>query len=292
MKMCTKLLTVHMFKDVAKKDLVSKCPLYPNRYDGNKSMIWAKNDMNERVGIVDQIMVLKNSNPGIGLHARNATMGEEYAMVEQFIDYYCSKFIHNNKKHRLAVFVEPRIDSGFPDVVFASYRPSILENWSDERSKLDVSDFKLLSFLCYTPNATGDIIISKLGLPERQTLKSLEKLLDAKLIVHRNMCWQARNIRDIFSITKLVAVEAKMSNVSKVVEQSFLNTWFASHSYAVTNSVNPHNDTIQSFSQCGVGLYCRGKQFKKVVDAKQYSLPSSYLSFQFNEWIGRTLAMA
>jgi hypothetical protein len=35
-------------------------------------------------------------------------------------------------------------------------------------------------------------------------------------------------IRDIFSITKLVAVEAKMSNLSKVVEQSFLNTWFAS----------------------------------------------------------------
>lgn len=241
---------------------------------------------------MSQVIILKNSNPGIGLYTRNATIGEEYAMVEQFIDFYCSKFVRDNKKNKLAVFVEPRIDSGFPDVVFASYRPSILDIWSNEREKLDVSDLKLLSFLCYTPNATGDIIISKLGLPERQTLKSLEKLIDAKLVVRRNNCWRVRNIYDIFSITKLVAVEAKLSKVSKVVEQSFLNTWFASHSYALTNAVNPHNDTVQSFSQCGVGLYCRGKQFKKVVDARQYALPSSYLSFQFNEWIGRTLAMA
>ena len=239
-----------------------------------------------------QVLVLNNSNARIGLNTRNATIGEEYAMVEQFIDFYCSKFVRDNKKHHLAVFVEPRIDSGFPDVVFASYRPSILENWTNEREKIDSSDLKLLSFLCYTPNVTGDIIISKLGLPERQTLKSLEKLLDAKLAVRRNNYWRARNTRDIFSITKLVAVEAKLSNVSKVVEQSFLNTWFASHSYALTNAINPHNDTIQSFEQCGIGLYCRGKQFKRVVDARQYALPSSYISFQFNEWIGRTLAMS
>jgi hypothetical protein len=239
---------------------------------------------------MSQITIVNASRPDIELYTRNATIGEEYAMVEQFIDYYCSKFIRDNKKHNLAVFIEPRIDSGFPDVVFATYRPSILDNWSEEREKLGTSDLKLLSFLSYTPNATRDIIISKLGLPERQTLKSLQKLLDAKLIVRRyNCCWQARNIRDIFSITKLVAVEAKMSNVSKVVEQSFLNTWFASQSYALTNATNPHNDTIQSFSQYGVGLYCRSNRFKKIVDAKQYALPSSYLSFQFNEWIGRML---
>lgn len=241
---------------------------------------------------MNQIMMLKNSNPSIGLYTRNATIGEEYKMIEQFIDYYCSKFVRDNKKHRLAVFIEPRIDSGFPDVVFASYRPSILENWSYERAKIDVSDLKLLSFLCYTPNATSDVIISKLGLSERQTSKSLEKLLDAKLVLHRNSFWRVCNSHDLFSITKLVAVEAKIDNVNKVFEQSFLNTWFASHSYALTNTIHPHNSTVQSFSKCGIGLYCRGKQFKKIINARQYTLPSSYLSLQFNEWIGRTHAMA
>jgi len=240
---------------------------------------------------MEQILLLKNSRPSIGLYTRNATIGEEYAMVEQFIEYYCAKFIRDNKKHHLAVFVEPRIDSGFPDIVFASYRPSILDSWSDARIRLDTSDFKLLSFLCYTPNATDDIIMSKLALSEKQTLRSLEKLIDAKLILRRNMCWKARNMSDIFSVTKLVAVEAKISNVGRVVEQSFLNTWFASHSYALTNATKPRRETLQSFSQCGVGLYCGGEQFKKVMNAKQYALPSSYLSYQFNDWIGRALSL-
>ena len=94
--------------------------------------------------IVNQVILLKDSNSRIGLYTRNTTIGAEYTMVEQFIDYYCSKFIRDNKKHNLAVFVEPRIDSGFPDVVFAVYRPSIMDNWSNEREKLDVSDLKLL----------------------------------------------------------------------------------------------------------------------------------------------------
>jgi hypothetical protein len=102
---------------------------------------------------VNQIIVLKNTDPNIGLYTRNATIGEEYAMVEQFIDYYCSKFTNDNKKHNLAVFVEPRIGSGFPDVVFAAYRPSILDSWTNEREKLRVDDLKLLSFLCHTPKS-------------------------------------------------------------------------------------------------------------------------------------------
>lgn len=241
---------------------------------------------------MSQVTIIQKNMPNIGLYTRNITVGDEYAMVEQFIDYYCTKFIRGNKKMQLAVFIEPRISSGFPDIVFATYRPSILEHWSDERMNLDINDLKLLSFLCCTPNVTEDGILSILGLSPKQTLKSVGKLLDAKVIARRSGCWQTKNINEIFGITKLVAVEAKMNNVSKVVEQSFLNTWFSSHSYALTNATNPQEDTVLACIQCGIGLYCRGKQFKKVVDAKPYALPSSYLSFQFNEWICRILMTA
>lgn len=241
---------------------------------------------------MSQVTIIQKSMPNIGLYTRNTTVGDEYEMVEQFIDYYCTKFIRNNQKMQLAVFVEPRISSGFPDIVFATYRPSILDNWSDERMKLDISDLKLLSFLCYTPNVMENDILSTLGLSAKQALKSVGKLLDAKVIVRRNGYWHARSINEIFGITKLVAVEAKMTNVSKVVEQSFLNTWFSSHSYALTSVANPQGETVQACVQCGIGLYCRGKQFKKIVDAKSYALPSSYLSFQFNEWICRMLTVA
>jgi hypothetical protein len=239
---------------------------------------------------MSQIIVFNESNPFIGLQTRPATIGNEYKLVKQFIEYYITKFSHENKNHKLAIFIEPRIESGFPDVVFVTFLPSILNNWSNEREKLDTSDLKVLSFLYHAQNVKGVNIISKLGLSEKKTLISLEKLMNAKLVSYRNNCWKPRKLRNIFSITKLMALEAKLDNISKVVEQSFLNTWFASHSYALTNAANPQTETVQVFSKCGIGLYCKEKQFRKVVEAKQYSLPSSYLSFQFNEWIGKTIA--
>lgn len=239
---------------------------------------------------MSQIMVFHTSRPDIGLITRTATKGKEYALVEQFVDYYCDNFIRNNKKTQLAVFVEPRIESGFPDVVFASYLPSITDNWSEKREQLDIFDLKLLSHLCYATETVGSKLITTLGFPEKQTISSLEKLMDAKLISYRQQSWRIRELRSIFSITKLIAVEAKINDINKVVEQTHLNTWFASHSYALTNSSRPQHETVRTFSKYGLGLYCKGAQFRKIVEAKQHALPSSYLSFQFNEWIGKTLA--
>ncbi|MBT9142786.1 MAG: hypothetical protein DDT32_01623 [Syntrophomonadaceae bacterium] len=239
---------------------------------------------------MDQVTIFNSSKPDIGLFTRPATCGDEYALVEMFIEYYCHTFIRNNKKTHLAVFVEPRIDSGFPDVVFVSYLPSITNNWSDRREALDVFDLKLLSYLCATENALGTKLISTLGFPEKQTITSLEKLMDAKLVTYRNHSWRVRELRDAFGITKLVAVEAKLNDISKVVEQTYLNTRFASHSYALTNSARPQGETVKTFKRFGIGLYGKDSQFHRIVEAKQYTLPSSYLSFQFNEWIGKSIA--
>jgi len=239
---------------------------------------------------MNQVLFLDNNQPEIGLYTRNITEGGELTLVKQFISYYCANFSSKNKKSRLAVFVEPRIESGFPDIVFASYLPSILNNWSIERERLSIYDLKLLSYLFDAQNLSGAKMIAKLGFPEKQIIASLENLMDAKLVSYRSGCWYARKLRDVFSITKLIAIEAKLNNISKVVEQSFHNTWFASHSYALSNASKPNNKTVHILSKHGIGLYCKGPHFMKCIEAKQYNLPSSYLSFQFNEWIGKVLA--
>jgi hypothetical protein len=239
---------------------------------------------------MSKITLFKGNKPAIGLYTRTATLGDEYSFVEQFIEYYCHSFTKNNKKTRLAVFVEPRIKSGFPDVVFASYLPSIIDNWSDNRDALEVVDLKILSHLCGIEVAKVTTLISQLGFPENQTLVSLKKLMDAKLISYRDHNWRVREMRNVFSLTKLIAVEAKLNNINRVVDQTHLNTWFASHSYALTNTTHPREATIKKFSRYGLGLYCKGKRFHRIVKARQLSLPSSYLSFQFNEWIGKSIA--
>jgi len=243
-----------------------------------------------KIDTANNITIFNSSKPSIGLYVRNTTNGDEHALVSQFIDYYCSVFKRNNKKTQLAVFIEPRIDSGFPDIVFASYKPSIIDNWSNEREKLDIYDLKLLSYIFIVSGENCNQITERLGFPENQVVKSLEKLLDSKLIVRRSGGWHTKQVNDVFSIKKLIAVEAKINAISSLVTQSYVNTRFASHSYALSNSARPHHGTINAFSKYGIGLYCKGKRFIEYLEAKQHNLPTSYVSFQFNEWIGRALA--
>jgi hypothetical protein len=234
-----------------------------------------------------KVEIFDTCRPEIGLYTRHITEGDEYKLISQFISYYCKCLKQVNNNEKLAVFIEPRIETGFPDVVFASYLPTILDNWTDERNKLDLYDLKLLSFLYSAKNQNGVKIIAKLGFPEKQTLISLEKLMDAKLISYRSGCWKIRKLRDFFSITKLIAVEAKLNDVCKVAEQTFRNTWFSSHSYALINSTMPREETVSMFTKYGIGLFCKSTNFNKIIEAKKFNLPSSYLSYQFNEWIGK-----
>ena len=205
----------------------------------------------------------------IGLYTRPSTQGDELDLVEDFIEYYIHNFLKSNKTNNLAIFVEPKVASGFPDIVFASYSPKILENWSEQRENLETNDLKVLSQLLMTKGSTGSELITRLKMPEKDTIQAIEK---------------------IYNIKKLISVEAKMTDIKKVAEQSLINTWFASQSYALTSTSNPQSSTIKKFERQGTGLYCKKRSFRKIVEAKKLASPSSYQSLQFNEWIGRTVA--
>lgn len=239
---------------------------------------------------MNRVMILDHNIKNIGLATRTVTEGEEQDLVKSFIDYYIHIFLKNNKVNNLAVFIEPQVASGFPDIVFASYSTRIMDNWSKERDRLDISDFKVLSYLIMSGGCSGDNLIGWLGMDEKVILETLEKLLDAKMVCCSKGVWKPVDLKKIYHIKKLVSVEAKMSDIRKVAEQTLINTWFASQSYALVNSANPQNNTINNFLKQGTGLYCKQKGFKKIVEAQKLKLPSSYLSLQFNEWVGKAVA--
>ena len=238
---------------------------------------------------MDRITFFNETNSEIGLIARKQTQGDELSLVNEFIDFYCDRFSRTKRTRNLAVFIEPRIVSGFPDIVFAEYSPSIVDQWSDMRADLDLLDLKVLFYLIDVKGTTGCEIITKLKLPERQVLQSIEKLLNAKLIHWHQGIWCSYEIDKVFSLKKLMAVEAKIGDVRKVAEQTFVNTWFASHSFAVMDSCSPQSSTVNKFQKHGIGLYCKDKDFKKIIEAREFKLPSSIGSLQFNEWIGNQL---
>ena len=237
---------------------------------------------------MDRIYIINTSIPKIGLYTRTSTHGNEFELVNSFIDFYSSQFLKTNKKNNLMVFIEPRLVTGFPDLVFATYAPHAYENWVTKRNDLDSTDLKILTFIMRKQNCTSSSIVEELKFSEKKVLYSIENLLDSGLIQRKKESWIVERINKIYGIKKLVTVEAKIGNIKKVTEQSFINTWFASHSYALISS-KPIINTINQMKAHGVGLYCQNKGFKKVIEAQRYDLPSSYVSLQFNEWIGRSL---
>ena len=239
---------------------------------------------------MERITIFDHNRRKIGLYTRTPTEGEELELVREFISYYCDNFLRYNKKNNLAVFIEPKVASGFPDIVFASYSPKIMENWSCERERLTLNDLKILSYLTATGGCTSKDIGYHLKFSDNTILQAVENLMDAGMILRNNGMWKPAKLEKIYSIKKLVSVEAKITDMKKVAEQSLINTWFASESYALTRSASPQSCTIDKFESQGTGLYCKDKGFRKIVKAKKLKLPSSYQSFLFNEWIGRALS--
>ena len=172
---------------------------------------------------MDRVMILDHNIKNIGLATRTVTEGEEQDLVKSFIDYYIHIFLKNNKVNNLAVFIEPQVASGFPDIVFASYSTRIMDNWSKERDRLDISDFKVLSYLIMSGGCSGDNLIGWLGMDEKVILETLEKLLDAKMVCCSKGVWKPVDLKKIYHIKKLVSVEAKMSDIRKKL------TPFSSH---------------------------------------------------------------
>ena len=145
---------------------------------------------------MDRVLMFDHNMKEIGLYTRTVTRGPEWDLVEDFIEYYFYNFLKNNKTNHLAVFVEPKIASGFPDIVFASYSTRISANWSDQREKLHTNDLKIMSHLLSTKGSTGSELINRLKMPEKDTLQAIEKLLDARMIVREQGLWKPADVKN------------------------------------------------------------------------------------------------
>ena len=224
--------------------------------------------------------------------ARRATIGPERYLVDSFLEKGIEGIGYSFRAKHMAVFVEPRIDSGFPDIVIAVYRPEYFSHWTKAREELSCTELKLLSYLYSVKGANSDQIRELLSLQPSSILHSTELLSDAGLIVRdtERRIWSPRPIKETFGLEHLVAIEAKVCNSQNVLDQAALNCRFASESYALT-SVNPSNGFSHRAKLAGIGVVSASKRqtFRRFVKPRSFPLPSCYVSWQFNEWIGKRM---
>ena len=208
---------------------------------------------------------------------RRTRPGPEQELVDWFLKQGA---VQARRGERVTIFREPRLPSGFPDVVVVVWKESVASCWRCSRRSLTVPDLRVMHHL----SNSGPCDLSGLKLLfSRQVECSLERLLASDMVGYRSGRWRARPLSSTFAATRIVAIEAKMHKWRAAIDQAFLNTWFAPESYILVPYV-PRKAQLTgvAFSR-GVGVLCK-EPLAWTLAPQHETRPRSYVSWLLNEW--------
>lgn len=218
---------------------------------------------------------------GLGASFRHHVGGPECELVDWFLK---QNAIGTPRGCRVTLFREPRLESGFPDLVAVIWHEATARSWSDARVSLTAADIRILHYMahrgpCNEEELSG-IFVKRLG-------SRLERLLEAGTIRKTRSHWIARPLSKIFAIRRLVAIEAKLNQWAAVLQQAQLNTWFATESYVLIPKLPKSKSFSDSARTLGIGIWTQecGEVHSAAQDKS--GLPRSYASWLFNEWAWR-----
>ena len=140
---------------------------------------------------MSNIQIFNHSIHDIGYISRTVTYGEEYEMVLDFIDCYL-KSRKNLKNKQIAIFIEPQIDTGYPDIVIVDYYITKGLSWVNTRYKLTYNDLKIL----FEIQKNRSISINKLKISLGFSENELEKIIDEIIISNPNQVAQYKAGKD------------------------------------------------------------------------------------------------
>jgi hypothetical protein len=234
------------------------------------------------------VIEFRGGDPRIGLVARNHTSGPEADLVKAFKTFVPSCF--RWQKGDVALFHEPQMETGFPDLVVVRYNPESFTHWPQARLKLKPLDLKIMHHLMRVKGADITTLFSALGIKARVLLPAMERLFHAGMVRQLHHKWIPRPLKLVFGVRAIVAVEAKIKNWSDAFHQSLLNQWFASECYVLSPVEKPQSTVLERSHQIGVGiLLLNGSRARLLSKANKCRIPLSFGSWMFNEWVGRCL---
>jgi hypothetical protein len=216
------------------------------------------------------------------LASRNPQPGPEDGLVEWFLG--TTGLLLAPRGFRVTVFREPRLESGFPDLVFVVWSERIAHAWTPRRSDLLRRDIRLLQLILELGSASESDLAGIVG---KRAHQSVDRLAAGGLIRRVGGGWSVKALRSIFAVREIIAIEAKMGEWGAVMRQAFLNTWFASMSYVLLPGLPRRRSVLIEAERLGVGVWARSHAAGTVLRPARFDLPRSYASWLFNEWAWR-----
>lgn len=215
---------------------------------------------------------------------RTPVNGPELRIVEAF----CHG-LHANAPIDLAttVFVEPKIVGSFPDLVIVQWDPEIATTWSRDREGLEAGDTFWLHYLHQLGRLERATVCERQG--NKKGASTWERLLQADVGRRGSECLYSKPLSEIYAVKRLVAIEAKVGNWRRGLEQAFQNTWFASESYLLLDQLNGRQELFSRARDLGIGLLEPGASLNHCpLPPKLSDLPLSQASWLFNESVWRS----
>ncbi len=218
-----------------------------------------------------------------GIKGRTPRPGPEREMVRGFLRILPLK---HKRNQNITIFEEPRLQSGFPDLIAVYWHEPTAMQWDSARAGISGKDFRLVHLLAkHGPQSEGRLDY----LFQLKVREILEKLADVGLVSEQKGKWQASSLNKTFAVRRIVAFEAKMSDWRTAIEQAALNKWFASESYILLPRALKERTILDAARRVSVGIWVAGESHPMLEcppdNAQQ---PISYASWLFNEWAWRS----
>lgn len=237
-----------------------------------------------------QTLLLDRTIVSINYISRTVTVGKEYDMVMKYVKFLITKY-EKLKRKRAAIFLEPQLDTGYPDIVVVEFNSMPKREWNSYRKKLTVSDFKILFFVQVNKSITLDDICNKLGFSVEEIQKTVSKLEKCKLlhVSTKGKCVKSVPLKSYCRISKIISIEAKIDKWKEAIRQAENNIWFSTESYILLNKDSCSIDIRHTCQNMGIGIILVNGKIDTVLRSDCRKFPVSYASLLFNDWILRYL---
>jgi hypothetical protein len=231
-----------------------------------------------------RVTIVGSSGGGalVGPSFRSLRLGPEGELLERFLS---APLFDVPPGCDAVVFREPRLPSGFPDLVIVIWDREKTTQWLPAREALTREDVRIAHYMYHTgPCTDKQLKVIFTG----SVRKNIERLDAAGVLRSDGSRWQLQPMANVFAARQIIAVEAKISEWKVGLEQAVLNTWFASESYMLVPNVPSRSSLLDRAKALGIGVWAEDST--PVKPQRTQRLPRSYASWLFNEWAWRVSA--
>jgi hypothetical protein len=211
---------------------------------------------------------------------RQPTHGPELDIVNMYCEEHLASLGVNES---LSIFLEPKINTGFPDIVAVFWDKKVSHKWPEARANLTSSDMAIVHHVNLTGHFPVEQLVKRFG--TRKTSEMMLRLSDSQVAEVKSDEILRKPLSNTFAVKRIVAIEAKVRDWSKGLEQAFQNTLFASESYLLLESLPNSQKLFRNAERLGVGILDKNRSVTQpYLRSKVGLLPTSHAAWLFNEW--------